>query len=126
MRSFGERLKLNPPSPYAVNPAFRALDLRSVLRLTLGVDVQAPKVVICHQQPGGVMSAMFAADLAYGVESSRMLGAVGQLLKELVDAPEGEIADRMGELLSAQEIISEHMEGLRLALDVAHAEMRAR
>jgi hypothetical protein len=125
VRNFSDRLKRYPPRAYAELRAVRAEhELRGLLHVALGADVRAPKVIACHHQPGGVMSAMFAADLMHGLESSRLLSALGDLLRELVDAPADEIADRMGELLSAQVVIGEHMKGLELALLVARAEMR--
>lgn len=125
MRNFSDRLKRYPARAYAESRAARSeADLRGVLYVALGADVRAPKVITCHHQPGGVMSAMFAVDLMHGLESSRLLGALGDLLRELVDAPADEIADRMGELLSAQVVISEHLRGLELAPEVARAEMK--
>lgn len=125
MRNFGERLKRYPARPYAVARAFRPEhEIKGVLYVAIGADVRAPKVINCHHRPGGLMSAMFAVDLVHGVESSRMLSALGDLLRELVDCPADEIADRMGELLTAEPLITEHLERLRLELEVATAEMK--
>lgn len=125
MRNFNDRLKRYPARPYEEQRGARAEhELRGLLQLALGADVRAPKVISCHHRPGGVMSAMFAVDLMHGVESARLLSALGDLLRELVDAPAEEIAERLGELLSAEAIIREHLEMHARALDVASAEMK--
>jgi hypothetical protein len=70
------------------------------------------------------MSAMFAVDLIHGVESSRLLSALGDLLRELVNSPAEEVEGRLGELLSAEQVIRDHLEHVRLELEVASAEMK--
>lgn len=125
MRNFSERLKKYPASPFGENRAFRsAAELRGVIHLVLGIDLRVPKVITCNQQPGGIMSPLLAVELVHGSESSRLLSALGDLLAELVDSPAEEVPERLGELLSTQALIREHMERLKVALDVAGAEMR--